>query len=110
MLRRNARRTRHVLKVPAGSRTIRAIRGVGPMMPRVGTAIALLAKITVVGVAVGDSAVGMDAVIAFISTEPAFGDDPADVAVGIDAETSKAVEIRRYVTLADQQDIGAQRP
>ena len=74
--------------------------GIGPMLPRIVRVITLLAQIGIVARARPPGRV--QAVVALIGLEAAFGDMHADDGIRRDAEQLQAFEIGRHVGLADQ--------
>ena len=74
--------------------------GIGPVLPRVGRVVAVLAQIIVVGRARPSGR--MQAVVALIGLEPAFRHMHADDRVLGNAEILQALQVRRHMGLADQ--------
>ena len=110
MLGRHPRRQRGMAHVPAGERlAVGTLRGVGEVMPRVGTVVAEGAQPSVVGQIRVGNGIGMQAVIPFDGVEAALAQADADVARRVDSEARHAAPIRSHVRLADKGGVKAQR-
>ena len=91
-----------------------ALRSVGPIVPGVVAAIALVVEVAVVArhlrVVAAVGALRVQPIVALEGVEAALGNAHADDGVGIDAEPGHALGVGAHVRLADQRRAYAQRP
>ncbi len=99
---------------PAGGEAVAlAGGGVGPVVPGVVAAIALVVEVAVVArdlrIVAPVGAEPVQAVVALVGVEAALGDAHADDGAGIDAEPLHALRVGAHVRLADEHGAHAQR-
>ncbi len=99
---------------PAGGELVAlSLRGVGPVVPGIVAGVALVVEIAVVaGILRLVAPIGAEpvqAVVALVGVEAAFGDAHADDGARIDAEPLHALAVGAHVRLADEDGIDAER-